>query len=169
MILDISANIESCLDIKPLLQRLRRCKGLHVGTYDIIDVEDAEEGFDRNKLPDIQDILADIYDIHNTDMFYDYVSKAMTALKLEYGEDKGIEIVFELRPEYWEEWMGEWSKPDHDPDYRIPLELGENVVQWGRQCGMDLNRSAGSHLTVNFRRGTWKDSRRAHEEVAVLM
>ena len=156
VLLDFEANVDICLDIKPLLQRLRKSKNLRVGTYDFTTVSEVEGVVritDFPPPPELPDVLVEIYDIHNVDSFYDYVEMAMMALELEHGEQKGIEIVFVLKPEYWEDWMGEWSKPDHDPNYRIPLELADNVVQWGRGCGMELNRAAGSHLTVNFRRG----------------
>jgi hypothetical protein len=143
----------ACIDIKPLLQLLRRAKNLRVGTPDIIYIQGHSDSDPREneREPTIQEILVDLYDIQDLDIFYDYVDKAMTTLELECDDMKGVEIVFELDPEYWEAWMGEWSKPDHDPNYRIPIELEDNVVRWGRQCGMELNRSMGSHLTVNFR------------------
>ncbi|KAJ4351254.1 uncharacterized protein N0V89_006593 [Didymosphaeria variabile] len=152
VIIDFWANISSSLDIKPLLRLLRRATNLHVGTYDIIQ----PEGFvvaGRTPVPDVQDILTSLYDVVDLEAFYNYVERAIIALEVESDETKGVEIVFELGADYWEEWMGVWSKPDHDPSYRIPLELGDKVVQWGRGCGMELDRAAGSHLTVNFRRG----------------
>lgn len=141
----------SCIDIKPLLLLLRRAKNLYVGVHDIVTDYDVESLSDTRS---IQDTLMLLYDIVDVDAFYDYVEKAMTALEIEYDGEKGVEIVFELGHEYWEEWMAVWSKPDHLPDYRIPLDLGDRVVEWGRGCGMELNRPAGSHLTVNYRRGT---------------
>ncbi|KAL1592736.1 hypothetical protein SLS60_011152 [Paraconiothyrium brasiliense] len=151
VLIDLSANFSSCLDIKALLHLLRRARNLHVGTYDIIQPESL--GRPGDVVPDIQDILTSLYDIVDLEAFYGYVEKAMTMLEIECDETKGVEIVFELGTDYWEGWMGAWSKPDHDPSYRIPLELGESVVRWGRGCGMELDRAAGSHLTVNFRRG----------------
>lgn len=142
----------TCVDIKPLLKLLRRAENLHVGTQDIIDVHYLDY-VSNHQEPTIQEILASLYDIHDMTKFYDYVETAMSNLELEFDDAKGVEIVFELSPEYWEAWMGEWSKPDHDPDYRIPIELEDNVVQWGLRCGMELDRSMGSHLTVNFRCG----------------
>ena len=152
VIVDFSASFPSSLDIKPLLLLLRRAKRLHVGTYDIVQPEDFELP-SCISVPDVQDILTELYDIVDIEAFYDYVEVAMTVLEVECDDTKGTEIVFELGPDYWQDWMGDWSKPDHDPNYVIPLELGEKVVQWGKGCGMELNRAAGSHLTVNFRRG----------------
>lgn len=154
VIIDFSTNLSSILDIKPLLQLLRRATNLHVGTYDIIE----PEGFGHRghiPVPDIRDVLSNLYDIVDLEAFYDYVEGAMTMLEIECDETKGVEIVFELDTDYWEDWMGVWSRPQDDPDSRIgiPLEIAENVVQWGRGCGMELNRAEGSHLTVNFRRG----------------
>lgn len=134
------------LDVKPLLQLLRRAKNLLVETYDVME-------WLSNSQRSLQATLIDLYDIHDMDMFYDYLDAAMTAFEVRSSEGIGVELIFELRAGYWEEWMGEWSKPDHDPNYRIPIELEDKVVQWGRQCGMELNRSMGSHLTVNYRYG----------------
>lgn len=132
------------LDIKPVLQLLRRARKLRVETFDIMDwLSDNERG--------IEATLVDLYDIHDFRAFHGYMEQAMTKVEVRASEEIGVEIVFELRIGAWEEWMGEWSKPDHDPDYRIPIELEDRVVMWGRLCGMDLNRSMGSHLTVNFR------------------
>ncbi|KAJ4332870.1 hypothetical protein N0V87_008083 [Didymella glomerata] len=140
------------LDIKPLLLLLRDANNFHVGTYDIIE----PEGFDLGQnvpAPDIRDVLTDLYDIVDLEAFYDYVANAMTMLEVECDDTKGVEIVFELDLEHWEPWMGVWSRPQDDPQSRIgiPLEIAENVVQWGRGCGMALQRAEGSHLTVNFR------------------
>lgn len=140
----------TCTDIRPLLRLLRRAKGLYVGAHEITYDEDNS----RFPPPSIQEILVQLYDIVDMEAFYDYVERAMTKLEIESDDTKGVEVIFELGPEYWEEWMGIWSKPDHDPHYRIPLEQGDMVVRWGRECGMELNRATGSHLTVNFRQGT---------------
>lgn len=134
------------LDIKPLLKLLRRARHLRVETFDIMD-------WLSNNERSIEDTLIDLYDIHNFNLFHEYMDGAMTAVEVRSSEEIGVELIFELRPEHWESWMGEWSMPDYDPNYRIPIELEENVVQWGRQCGMELDRSMGSHLTVNFRCG----------------
>jgi hypothetical protein len=141
----------SYVDIRPLLPLLRRAKNLYIGVHDIVTDNDVEC---LTNTRSIQDTLTLLYDIVDMDAFYDYVEKAMTALEIEYDGEKGVEIIFELGPEYWEDWMEVWSKLDHLPDYRIPLDLGDRVVEWGRGCGMELNRLAGSHLTVNYRRGT---------------
>ncbi|KAF9697510.1 hypothetical protein EKO04_004118 [Ascochyta lentis] len=153
--LTANPNTTSCIDLKPLLQLLQRAKNLHVGTRDIIDCPctPAPAPAANDHAPTIPEILTNLYDIHDLPLFYDYVDQAMTCLELECDDEKGVEIVFELAPRYWEDWMGEWSKPDHDPDYRIPIELEERVVRWGRGCGMRLDRSMGSCLTVNFRCG----------------
>jgi hypothetical protein len=150
--INFSANVSSMLDIKPLLLLLRDANNFHVGTYDIIE----PEGFDLGQnvpAPDIRDVLTDLYDIVDLEAFYDYVANAMTMLEVECDDTKGVEIVFELDLEHWEPWMGVWSRPQDDPQSRIgiPLEIAENVVQWGRGCGMALQRAEGSHLTVNFR------------------
>ncbi|KZM18881.1 hypothetical protein ST47_g9967 [Ascochyta rabiei] len=155
--LDLAAqpHTTACIDMKPLLQLLRRAVNLHVGTPDITNppfVPGLRPGIE-NREPSIQNILVDLYDIYDMCMFHEYMNEAMTALELECDDAKGVEVVFELGPEHWEVWMGEWSKPDHDPDYRIPIELEDKVVRWGMQCGMELDQSMGSHLTVNFRRG----------------
>ena len=140
----------TCTDIRPLLRLLRRAKGLYVGAHEITYDEDNS----RFPPPSIQEILVQLYDVVDIEAFFDYVERAMTKLEIESDDTKGVEIIFELGPEYWEDWMGIWSKPDHDPDYRIPLEQEDMVVRWGRECGMELNRATGSHLTVNFRQGT---------------
>lgn len=147
VVIDFCANISSVLDLKPLLLLLRSAENLHVGTYDILEVEHAP-------VPDIRDILSSLYDIVDMEAFYDYVERAMTMLEVECDETKGVEIVFELNADHWQDWMGIWSRPQDDPQSRvgIPLEIAEDVVQWGRGCGMKLNRAEGSHLTVNFRR-----------------
>jgi hypothetical protein len=154
VIIDFSGNMSSVLDIRPLLLLLRNVKKLHVGTYDIVEPEGFQHG-GYFPTPDIRDILSDLYDIVDLVAFYDYVERAMTRLEVECDDTKGVEIVFELIPEYWENWMGVWSRPQDDPQSRvgIPLEIAENVVHWGRGCGMELNRAEGSHLTVNFRQG----------------
>jgi hypothetical protein len=139
------------IDIKPLLHLLRRAENLIVSTHDIIDTSTFFHVHGRN--PTIQDILADLYDIHDMDMFLDYVDQAMTALELRGSEETGIEIVFELGERYWEEWMAEWSKESDGSGVGIPVELQADVVRWGRGCGMELDTQMGSHLTVNFRRG----------------
>ncbi|KAF2623900.1 hypothetical protein BU25DRAFT_451095 [Macroventuria anomochaeta] len=137
------------LDIKPLLQLARRAEGFHVEIVDVTEPNDCNSPTMRS----IEETLADLYDIQDMDMFYEYMDEAMTALVVRASEESGVEIIFELSPQYWEDWMGEWSKPDHDPNYRIPLELEDTVVEWGRQCGMELDRATGSHLTVNYRPG----------------
>ncbi|KAF1931240.1 uncharacterized protein M421DRAFT_417893 [Didymella exigua CBS 183.55] len=151
VIIDFSANA-SILDIKPLLRLLREFKDLHVGAYDILE----DDGFEPGEFippPDIRDILSDLYNIIDMEAFYNYVEISMTMLEVECDDTKGVEIVFELGADDWEGWMGVWSRPQDDPQSRvgIPLEIAENVVQWGRRCGMELNRAEGSHLTVNFR------------------
>ena len=153
IIIDFSANFSSVLDIRSLLLLLRDADNLHVGTYDILEPED----FPINQhlpAPDIRDILSNLYDIVNLEVFYNYVENAMTMLEVECDDTKGVEIVFQLSPEHWEPWMGVWSRPQDDPQSRIgiPLEIADDVVQWGRGCGMELNRAQGSHLTVNFRK-----------------
>ena len=162
VIIDISCTMfpcspaSSCTDIKPLLPLLRRAKNLHIGVHDFFDGDNifADDDFDSpSKTRSIQETLTLLYDIVDLDAFYDYVEKAMTALEIQYDEEKGVEIIFELGHEYWEEWMEVWSKPDHLPNYRIPLDVGDKVVEWGRGCGMELSRPAGSHLTINYRRG----------------
>lgn len=156
VIMDIAGDAfprySTCTDIKPLLRLLRTAKGLYVGAHGIT-YDDELDKTNRFPPPSIQEILIHLYDIIDLEAFYDYVEKAMTQLEIESDDMKGVEIVFELGPGYWEDWMGVWSNPDHDPHYRIPLEQGDMVVQWGRSCGMELNRAAGSHLTVNFRQG----------------
>ena len=135
------------LDIKPVLKLLKRARHLRVETFDIMDwLSNNERG--------IQDTLIDLYDIQDFELFHEYMDEAMTMVEVRSSDQIGVELVFELKSERWEEWMGEWSKADHDPDYRIPLELEDSVVEWGRLCGMELDRSMGSHLTVNFRRGS---------------
>lgn len=143
---------DSEIDVKPLLRLLRKAKGLYVGSDEIVADEAFANGT-RSAPPHLVDILVRLYDIVDIEAFYDYVESAMTALVVESSESKGVEIIFELEPGHWEDWMGIWSKPDHDPHYRIPLEQADLVVEWGRMCGMELDRAAGSHLTVNFRRG----------------
>lgn len=154
VIIDFSANVSSILDIKPLLMLLRHARNLHVGTYDILEPEAVQPG-QHIPAPEIRDILSNLYDIVDLETFYSYVESAMTVLEVECDDTKGVEIIFELNPDYWEPWMGVWSRPQNDPQSRIgiPLEIADDVVQWGRQCGMELNRAEGSHLTVNFRRG----------------
>lgn len=154
VIIDFSANFSSILDIKPLLLLLRQARNLHVGTYDILEPEAVQ--LDQHlPAPEIRDILSNLYDIVDLETFYSYVESAMTMLEIECDDTKGVEIVFELEPDYWETWMGVWSRPQDDPQSRvgIPLEIADNVVRWGRECGMELNRAEGSHLTVNFRQG----------------
>ncbi|KAF3035351.1 hypothetical protein E8E12_007428 [Didymella heteroderae] len=154
VIIDFSANFSSVLDIKPLLMLLRVANNFHVGTYDILEPDGFQLG-QHIPAPDMRDILSDLYDIVDLEAFYNYVESAMTLLEVECDDIKGVKIVFELDPQYWEPWMGVWSRPQDDPQSRIgiPLEIAENVVQWGRQCGMELKRAEGSHLTVNFRQG----------------
>jgi hypothetical protein len=155
VIIDVECSNFPCdssyVDIRPVLPLLRRAKNLYIGVHDIVTDYDVECPSDTRS---IQDTLKLLYDIVDMDAFYDYVEKAMTALEIEYDGEKGVEIVFELGRGWWEDWMEVWSKPDHLPDYRIPLDLGDRVVEWGRGCGMELSRAAGSHLTVNYRRGT---------------
>ncbi|KAJ4309206.1 hypothetical protein N0V94_009033 [Neodidymelliopsis sp. IMI 364377] len=109
------------IDIKPLLHLLRRAKNLHVSTHDIIDISTFVHAHDRN--PTIQDILADLYDIHDMDIFLDYVEQAMTALELRGSEETGVEIVFELDEGHWEEWMAEWKIRNYIYDIVIEDDL----------------------------------------------
>ncbi|KAJ8109515.1 hypothetical protein OPT61_g7404 [Boeremia exigua] len=118
IILDVIGSMHpctaSCLDIKPLLLLLRRAKGLYVGAEDIL----GGEGVDCESCPatSIQGILKELYDIVDMDAFYDYVDKAMSVLEVEHDDMRGVEIVFELRTEFWEDWMGVWISNSGHPD-----------------------------------------------------
>lgn len=154
VIIDFSANVSSILDIKPILLLLHDANNFHVGASDILEPQDFQLS-PHLPVPDLRDILTYLYDIVDLDAFYDYLEYAMTMLEVECDDTKGVEIVFELDQDHWEPWMGVWSRPQDDPQSRvgIPLEIADNVVEWGKACGMELNRAEGSHLTVNFRQG----------------
>lgn len=127
------------LNLKSLLQLMRRAKNLR------LEFPIPMKGWT------LEDMLVDMFDIRDKDTFYEYMSKAIAAFELLCGEYLDTKFMFEISPGYWEAWMEDRCRPDHDPDTSFPQGWDLKVVQWGTQCGMDLKAMIASF--VYFRRG----------------
>jgi hypothetical protein len=124
------------LDVKPLLQLVRRCPRLCLKTYDLDDSRHARQ-CPRHAC--IEDTLVDLWDIEDIDKFYDYVEAATN--KVDWHDLFGFygtpTLVFDMEPYYWEAWMDQHSTGDGS--YWAMSPDGEAAaVDWARGCGFSF-------------------------------
>lgn len=119
------------LDIRPLLQLGRQFPDLYL---EINDLDDPRYVRQSPRHARIEHTLVDLLAIDNFDKFYNYVETATD--KLVWHDNRGgPALVFEMKPDCWEEWMAEKSRGD-EPDWVLTAEWEANTIDWARRCGL---------------------------------
>lgn len=119
------------LDIRPLLQLSKQAPGLRLG---INDLDDSRYVRQSPRHASIENTLVNLLAIVDTDKFYDYAETATT--KLVWHDNRGAPaLVFEMKPDCWEEWMAEKTCGD-ELDWAFSAEREVDAINWARRCGL---------------------------------
>lgn len=119
------------LDIRPLLQLSQQARGLRLA---INDLDDSRYVRQAPGHASIENTLVNMLAIVDTDKFYNYVETATT--KLVWHDNRGAPaLVFEMKPDCWEEWMTEKTHGD-ELDWTFSTEREIDTIKWARRCGL---------------------------------